>query len=81
MLGKIIKENRKLKGYSQEELGKILNFSQDNISLWELGKSYPDYKTLRKLCILLNISGDEILQIENEKQIKDIKKEINNNTN
>ena len=76
MLGKIIKENRKLKGYSQEQLGKILNFSQDNISLWELGKSYPDYKTLRKLCILLNISGDEILQIDDERQRKEINKEL-----
>lgn len=72
MLGKIIKENRILKGYSQQELGKLLNFSQDTVSLWELGKSYPDYETLRKICVLFNLSGDEILQIETDNEKKEV---------
>lgn len=76
MIGKIIKENRIAKNYSQQQLGMLLGFSQDTISLWELNKSYPDYETLRKLCVLFDISGDEILLIETDKQRKEIKEKL-----
>ena len=77
VIGKIIKENRIAKNYSQQQLGMLLGFSQDTISLWELNKSYPDYETLRKLCVLFDISGDEILLIETDKQRKEIKEKLN----
>lgn len=48
-LGKWIKEQRNRKGISQAKLAKIIGASQDVISLYETGKSYPNYSTLINL--------------------------------
>ena len=77
MIGKIIQDNRVNKGYTQKQLGEIMNVSQDTISMWELNKRVPDFDMLRKLCVLFDISGDEILLIETDKQRKEIKEKLN----
>jgi len=40
-LSKRLKELRIENGYSQSEFGKLLNVSQDTVSLWERNKSSP----------------------------------------
>lgn len=68
----ILKFYRKQYKFTQTELGNKLGVSQDAISLWEKGKAQPNYEILRKLCIIFDISGDEILDIETEKQRKQV---------
>lgn len=72
MINEIIQKYRKNAGYSQSELGFLLGYSQDTISLWEKGKANPDYNNLRKLCIIFNISADELLEVETQEQRKGI---------
>jgi transcriptional regulator with XRE-family HTH domain len=81
-IGEYIKAFRKEKGISQDTFSKFIGVSHDTISLWELGKSKPDYETLQKLCIILNISGDEALEIETAEERKKviINNSFNNNT-
>ncbi|MDR0975888.1 MAG: helix-turn-helix domain-containing protein [Christensenellaceae bacterium] len=46
---------------SQSQLANILKVSQDTISLWELGKSYPDLKTFYEICKLYEVSADYLI--------------------
>ena len=63
-IGKNIREYRKEQSLTQEQLARLLNTTQDTISLWELGKSYPDIFNLIKLARLFNISIDELIGMD-----------------
>ena len=64
-MGLILKELRKEKKLTQTELANYLCTTQDTISLWELGKSYPDIPTLIKICKFFDVTSDYILGLEN----------------
>lgn len=63
-IGQTIKELRKEKNLSQTELASLLFTSQDTISFWERGKSYPDVLSLIKMTEIFGVSSDYILGIE-----------------
>ena len=63
-IGQTIRDLRKEKGLSQEELAKLLFLSQDTISLWERGKSLPDIVAVLKLTKIFNVTSDYLLGIE-----------------
>lgn len=63
-IGSIIKELRKEKGMSQTELAELLFTSQDTISLWERGKSFPDITAVIKLTKIFKVSSDYLLGLE-----------------
>lgn len=63
-IGKIIKELRVEQKLTQTELAKQLNTTQDTISLWELGKSYPDILSVIALAKIFNVSSDYLLGLE-----------------
>lgn len=63
-IGKLIKELRKENKLTQTQLAKILNTTQDTISLWELEKSYPDIFNLIKLAQIFNVTTDYLLGLE-----------------
>lgn len=63
-LGGILKELRKEKGLTQTQLAQILCTTQDSISLWELGKSYPDVLMLIKMSKYFGVSCDYLLGLE-----------------
>ena len=69
----LIKYYRKQCKLTQSELGVKLGVSQDAISLWEKGKAQPNYEILRKMCIIFDIDGNEILDLETEAQKKQVK--------
>lgn len=60
-IGKRIREIRKENNLSQLEFGKLLCVSQDNVSLWENGKSYPSVHHLIIISKTFNVSTDYIL--------------------
>lgn len=62
--GNILKELRKEKKLTQTKLAEFLCTTQDTISLWELGKSYPDIPTLIKLSIFFDVTTDYLLGLE-----------------
>lgn len=59
-----LKQVRKEKGLSQEELADIMNVSRQSVSKWELGESYPEVENLLLLSRRLNISLDSLLSAE-----------------
>ncbi|MBQ4117768.1 MAG: helix-turn-helix transcriptional regulator, partial [Oscillospiraceae bacterium] len=59
--GRYISELRKSKGYTQEELGKLVGVSNKTVSRWENGNYMPDIETLRLLAKEFSVSIEELL--------------------
>ena len=61
MLSENIKNLRKLKGFSQEEMAAKLNVVRQTVSKWENGLSVPDSETLVKIAAELEVSTNILL--------------------
>ncbi len=64
-----LKQLRKEKQLSQEELAEILDVSRQAISKWEQGIGYPEVEKLLVLSKKLNISLDILMSTEIEQEI------------
>lgn len=73
----MIKEYRKLRGYTQEELAEILNISTRQIQRIESNICIPSVKLLGKIITKLKIADKDVIKyinmIEKEKESKDSK--------
>ena len=61
ILGELLVNLRKDRGYTQQNLAEILNTSRSSISNYEKGTNYPDLNGLVKIADLLNVSTDYLL--------------------
>lgn len=61
MYGNRLKELRKEQNITQSNLAKILNVTQDSISLWEKNKRVPDTQYIIQLADYFNVSADYLL--------------------
>ncbi|MBE6881480.1 MAG: helix-turn-helix domain-containing protein [Ruminococcaceae bacterium] len=59
-----LKQLRKEKQLSQEELAEILDVSRQAVSKWEQGTGYPEVEKLLLLSSKLNISLDSLMETE-----------------
>ncbi|MBQ3567507.1 MAG: helix-turn-helix transcriptional regulator [Anaerotignum sp.] len=59
-----LKQIRKEKQLSQEELAEILDVSRQAVSKWEQGNGYPEVEKLLLLSSKLNISLDSLMSTE-----------------
>ena len=59
--GQKLKKLRKDKHFSQSDIANFLKVDQTTISVWELDKCEPNYKTLKTISIAFNVSIDELL--------------------
>lgn len=60
--GDRLKQKRKIKELTQDEVAEKLNVSRQTISSWENEKSYPDIKSLIALSNIYDISLDTMLK-------------------
>ena len=67
MLNENLKQLRKSKGLSQEELAIRLNVVRQTISKWEKGLSVPDADMLIKIADIFEVSVSELLAIKNRR--------------
>ena len=77
-LGKKILELRKKKGFSQEELGDVIQVTRQTISNWEAGLSTPDMDSIVALAKEFQISTDELLSYKKDDPIVHIESKGNN---
>jgi len=73
-VGQLILTKRKELGYTQQDLGELLNVSSKTISKWECGYGLPDITIIKKLSNEFGITIEELLDGE-------IKTEGNSNKN
>ena len=63
MLREKLRQLRRKKGLSQEAVAKELGISRQAVSKWETDIAQPDLDNLKKICEILDISADELLDI------------------
>ena len=86
MLGLRIKEFRKFRKMTQEQLAELIGIEPNNVSKIEIGKNYPTPENLAKIALALNIEIHELFMFDNgPKPIEEIKtfviNEVQNNDN
>ncbi len=59
--GQKLKQLRKEKHFSQSDIADFLQVDQTTISVWELDKCEPNFKTLKTISVAFDISIDELL--------------------
>ena len=59
-----LKETRRTRGMSQEELAEHLDVSRQAVGKWEQGQAYPEVEKLIDLCTVLNVSMDSLMADE-----------------
>ncbi|QGQ93895.1 XRE family transcriptional regulator [Paenibacillus psychroresistens] len=76
IFGEKLKNERKNKGWSQEELAEKLFVSRQSVSKWENDQNYPSIEIIIKVSDLFGVTIDELLRSDEEltkKVIKDSK--------
>ena len=69
--GKLIKDARVEKGFTQTELGELIGVSNKAVSRWETGESFPDVALLDGIANVLGLQIEELVRGEKE----EVKKE------
>ncbi len=68
--GEIIRDYRRKKGLSQEQLGEVANVKKNAVSAWEAGRSRPDVATIPALCRMLEMPMNVFFGLEEEERSK-----------
>ena len=70
MIGKKLRELRKERGWTQEELGERLHIHRSTVSYWETGYTDPPQEMDRPLSLLNAVSADYLLGLSPRKREK-----------
>ena len=76
MFNEKLKELRKKKGLTQEDLASELNVTRQAITKWESGDGAPDIDNLRNIALFFHVSVDYLIDNKTE-QIVDLKNKFN----
>lgn len=71
-IGVKIRSYRHENEITQEVLAELLGVSVSAVSLWESGKTMPDISLIPAICSVLNITADELLDVNLERKKIDI---------
>ena len=69
--GIFLKELRKAKGLTQQQLAEVLNVSSRTVSRWETGSNMPDISMLVEIAVFYDVSIPEIIQGERKSENMD----------
>ena len=64
IIAKNLIKYRKEKGFTQQELAEILNYSDKSISKWERGEGVPDIYILKQIAELYDVTVNDIIEME-----------------
>ena len=78
LLGKRIKELRRIKNLTQEQLAEKMEIDQRNLSKIECGNNFITAETLSKILIALNVEPQELFSFKHHLDESIIKKEFMN---
>lgn len=62
--GEMIRQRRKKKGLSQEELGALVEVGKNAVGAWEAGRSRPDVGSVPVICEALGLSLEEFFGLQ-----------------
>ncbi|MBM6987275.1 XRE family transcriptional regulator [Lactobacillus delbrueckii subsp. lactis] len=61
MIGKYLRDLRRRRGMSQQELALALGVSKQTISNWEVGRKVPRMKAVEKIANIFGVSRNSVL--------------------
>ena len=67
-----LKELRKLKGLTQEELADILHISRSAVAKWEQGKGVPNKESIKDIVEFFGVSKEELFSVEDTLEVIDV---------
>lgn len=74
LLGARIKEMRKAKGLTQDQLSEIVGIDPKHLSRIEVGRNYPSLDALKRMAAALHVEIRDFFEFEHqEKNLKEIK--------
>ena len=73
-LGRILAEQRRSRGITQDELAEFLGVSKAAVSKWETESTYPDILLLPRLASYFDISIDGLMGYEPQMDSREIRK-------
>ncbi|MCK9525172.1 MAG: helix-turn-helix domain-containing protein [Limnochordia bacterium] len=73
--GLFLKELRKEKGLTQEQLAEVLGVSNRSISRWENGVNMPDFDLVMEMAKFFDIAVGELLDAERKEDMMDMETE------
>ncbi|MBO4324854.1 MAG: helix-turn-helix transcriptional regulator [Lachnospiraceae bacterium] len=76
-IGSNIKKYRKQRKITQEQLAKVLGVSDQAVSRWENGSTYPDIELLPTIALYFRVTLDELMGMEAIKDESDIEDILN----
>ena len=59
-----LKQIRKKTNYTQDNVCALLGVSRNCYASWEQGRTQPNIESIKKLCLLFNVSADYLLGLE-----------------
>ena len=71
-IGEKIRDLRKSKNMTQEDLAECLNVTISAVSQWEIGKTMPDITMIPIICNVFDVSSDKLLEIDLTKKNMEI---------
>lgn len=77
-LGRILMENRRRRGITQDELAEYLGVSKAAVSKWETETTYPDIAMLPKLAAYFDLTIDELMGYEPQMDREEIQRQRDN---
>ncbi|MEI6155171.1 MAG: helix-turn-helix transcriptional regulator [Deltaproteobacteria bacterium] len=77
LLGMRIKELRKVRGLSQEELAEMIGIDPKHLSRIEVGNSYPSLDTLEKTANALKVELKDFFEFKHHEEEKELAENIN----
>ena len=75
--GKRLKELRKSRGMTQEQMAEFINIEPPNLSKIECGMHFPQPEKLEKIALALNIEVQELFDFEHLQKKQTLIKNIN----
>ena len=66
-----IKDARKSRGMTQEELAELINVKRSTVAMWENGSNIPRTGTLIRIAQVLECTTDELLGYERRKETRE----------
>lgn len=75
-IGTFLKELRKKKGITQEELAEHLNVSSRSVSRWETGSNMPDISLLTEIADFYDVDVREIIEGERKEAMNEELREV-----
>lgn len=81
LLGKRIKELRKLNALTQEKLAELIDIETSSLSAIESGRHFPSLPTLEKIANNLNVEMMSLFDFKHHQSLNDLKETIINSVN